>query len=87
MNVIYQYYSDFIVFFTVFLCVCLYNFITCVEFVCLYLVKMFHKHEIPPVYNHIYPRLRRRQWHPTPVLLPGKSHGQRSLLGCNPWGR
>ena len=28
----------------------------------------------------------RRQWHPTPVLLPGKSHGQRSLLGCNPWG-
>ena len=29
---------------------------------------------------------RRRQWHPTPVLLPGKSHGQRSLVGCNPWG-
>ena len=28
----------------------------------------------------------RRQWHPTPVLLPGKSHGQRSLVGCNPWG-
>ena len=25
------------------------------------------------------------QWHPTPVLLPGKSHGQRSLVGCNPW--
>ena len=30
---------------------------------------------------------RRRQWHPTPVLLPGKSHGQRSLEGCSPWGR
>ena len=29
----------------------------------------------------------RRQWHPTPVLFLGKSHGQRSLLGCNPWGR
>ena len=29
----------------------------------------------------------RRQWHPTPVLLLGKSHGWRSLLGCNPWGR
>ena len=29
----------------------------------------------------------RRQWHPTPVLLPGKSHGRRSLVGCNPWGR
>ena len=30
---------------------------------------------------------RRRQWHPTPVLLPGKSHGQRSLVGCSPSGR
>ena len=29
--------------------------------------------------NSLY--LRRRQWHPTPVLLPGKSHGQRSLVG------
>ena len=31
-------------------------------------------------------QLKRRQWHPTPVLLPGKSHGQRSLVGCSPWG-
>ena len=31
-------------------------------------------------------RLRIRQWHPTPVLLPGKSHGWRSLVGCSPWG-
>ena len=31
--------------------------------------------------------IRRRQWHPTPALLPGKSHGQRSLVGCSPWGR
>ena len=30
---------------------------------------------------------RRRQWHPTPVLLPEKSHGWRSLVGCSPWGR
>ena len=30
--------------------------------------------------------LWRRQWQPTPVLLPGKSHGQRSLVGCSPWG-
>ena len=29
---------------------------------------------------------RRRQWHPTPVLLPGKSHGRRSLEGCSRWG-
>ena len=30
---------------------------------------------------------RRRQWHPTPVLLPGESHGWKSLVGCGPWGR
>ena len=28
----------------------------------------------------------RRKWHPTPVLLPGMSHGQRSLVGYSPWG-
>ena len=26
-------------------------------------------------------------WHPTPLLLPGKPHGRRSLVGCSPWGR
>ena len=30
--------------------------------------------------------IRRRRWHPTPVLLPRKSHGWRSLVGCSPWG-
>ena len=35
---------------------------------------------------HVY-IYRRRQWHPTPVLLPGKPHGQKSLVGCSPWGR
>ena len=30
--------------------------------------------------------LRIRQWHPTPVLMPGKSHGWRSLMDCSPWG-
>ena len=29
---------------------------------------------------------QRRQPHPTPALLPGKSHGRRSLVGCSPWG-
>ena len=29
----------------------------------------------------------RRQWQPTPVLLPGESHGPRSLVGYSPWGR
>ena len=36
--------------------------------------------------NQIYLFARRRQWHPTLVLLPGKSHGRRSLVGCSPWG-
>ena len=38
----------------------------------------FHKRRSSP---------QRRRWHPTPVLLPGKSHGRRSLVGCSPWGR
>ena len=29
----------------------------------------------------------KRQWLPTPVLLPGKSHGWWSLESCSPWGR
>ena len=36
------------------------------------------------IFTEIY---RRRQWQPTPVLLPGKSHGRRSLVGCSLWGR
>ena len=39
-----------------------------------------HTHMICPVIGW------RRQWHPTPVRLPGKSHGQRSLVGYSPWG-
>ena len=35
--------------------------------------------------SHTIPK--RRQRHPIPVLLPGKSHGQRSLMGCHLWGR
>ena len=37
------------------------------------------------IYTYIYIYIWRRQWHPTPVLLPGKSHGWRSLVGCSPW--
>ena len=29
----------------------------------------------------------RRKWQHIPVFLPGESHGQRSLVGCSPWGR
>ena len=33
------------------------------------------------------PCLGKRQWHPTPVFLSGKSQGWRSLVDCSPWGR
>ena len=42
---------------------------------------------------HTYKNIHRqnnswwRQWHPISVLLPGKPHGHRSLVGCSPWGR
>ena len=29
----------------------------------------------------------RRKWQPTPVSLPGKSHGHRRLVGCSTWGQ
>ena len=31
--------------------------------------------------------LWRREWQPTPIFLPGESHGQRRPAGCSPWGR
>ena len=43
--------------------------------------RKFH----PLLFSNLAPR--KRQWHLTPVLLPGKSHGWRSLVGCSPWGR
>ena len=39
--------------------------------------------------SHLYMstgKAQRRQWHPTPVLLPGKSRRRKSLVGCSPWG-
>ena len=42
--------------------------------------------------SHLWPWYRalqvwRRKWQPAPVLLPGKSHGKKSLVGYSPWGR
>ena len=37
-------------------------------------------------YDQPRQHIRRRHWHPTPVLLPGKSHGWSSLMGRSPWG-
>ena len=41
---------------------------------------------VPFIFRNLYWFSQKRQWHPTPVLLPGKSHGWRSLVGCSPWG-
>ena len=61
------------------------------------LIKLVAKTLVPPwlgtLLSHsgsfLFPPRRlggRRQWHPIPVLLPGKCHGWRSLVGCSPWG-
>ena len=44
-------------------------------------------HDVFRYYREVVAWRWRRRWHPTPVLLPGKSHGRRSLVGCSPWGR
>ena len=41
----------------------------------------------PTTFAWIYIFLPEKAMAPTPVLLPGKSHGWRSLVGCSPWGR
>ena len=44
----------------------------------------------PFSFHYLFPSSiyhQRRQWHPTPVFLPGKSHAWRSLVGCSQWGR
>ena len=41
---------------------------------------------ILPATKDICCELLGEEWHPTPVLLPGKSHGWRNLVGCSPWG-
>ena len=55
---------------------------------CFFAERVCHSICFKRIYNcllkHFYGR---RQWHPTPVLLPGKSHGRRSLVGCSSWGR
>ena len=46
----------------------------------------FHQHPACVDFVIFSKFLQRRRWHPTPVLLPGKSHGCKSLVGCSPWG-
>ena len=47
-------------------------------------VKAIHCH--PDYLTYMQSTLRRRQWHPTPLLLPGAFHGPRSLASYSPWG-
>ena len=48
--------------------------------------KQFYSTSKITVSKYFFFFFRRRQWHPTPVLLPGKSHARKSLVGCSPWG-
>ena len=50
------------------------------------LKNLFHHHSSKASVLWCSAFFWRRQWHPTPVLLPGKSQGQRSLVCCSPWG-
>ena len=49
-------------------------------------VFLEHRHSVLFTYCLWLSLFRRRQWQPTPVLLPEKSHGRRSLVGCSSWG-
>ena len=53
------------------------------DYTCLYVKINFLPHCIFEICQFYFCR---RQWHPSPVLLPGKSHGWKSLVGCSPWG-
>ena len=53
----------------------------------LFLYSMQYWHCSHIIFSSAMWRGRRRQWHPTPVLLPGKSHGPKNLVGCSPCGR
>ena len=49
------------------------------------MVKICLQYGRPEFYSWVRKILWRRKWQPTPVYLPGKSHGQRSLAGYSPW--
>ena len=57
---------------------------------CLYIIVHFSfwasEHTLHYILVNYTAIIRRRQWHPTPVILPGKSHGWQTLVDCSPWG-
>ena len=48
--------------------------------------KLFFKRVLSILFFKLMYLSWRGKWQPTPVFLPGKSHGWRSLVGCSPWG-
>ena len=49
--------------------------------------RQYKKHKTGGFHPWVGKTPWRRAWQPTPVFLPGESHGQRSLVGYSPWGR
>ena len=81
---LYKCTNVYIFFFTVFL----YSLLQGIEYSSLcYIVRPYCSSKMIFQVNITYYKVWRRQWHSTPVLLPGKPHGRRSLVGCSPWGR
>ena len=53
-----------------------------------YFTDIFSKHQLLDLLIKVFYSINlEKAMAPTPVLLPGKSHGWRSLVGCSPWGR
>ena len=66
--------------------------VSCVSCISRQLIYHYHYHDSPNLKYLPSESLQKYLpvpdlWQPIPVLLPGKSHGRRSLVGCNPWGR
>ena len=61
------------------------SWISCIGMWVLY--QLSHQGSLESILEVVESNWWRRQWHPTPVLLSGKSHRWRSLVGCSPWGR
>ena len=52
----------------------------------MYANKNTHQESVPS-FSTLCSKMWKRKWQPAPVVLPGKSHGWRSLVVCSPWGR
>ena len=50
------------------------------------IIQLIYCRHLKKVIKAKYDNPWRKKWQPSPALLPGKSHGQRSLVGCSPWG-